>query len=301
MVRLAKKASIIPLWLVILSIFSTALLPQVNAQTNDLNSIKIRVYIGGFDPKNIASKTALYHLFEWMEADVDWISAEDILNGALEEIDLLAMPAISPYTINDESIAAGGEVYEVRTMIQDFIKEGGAYFGIYGGAYFEWNAYPLFDVRLTFPNPNVSGTQEINEIDVEPSIIGSMLPENTNDSLSLLTWAPGYFKSYGTTKFITIASYPENGLPAMVCFNLGEGRVFISSPHPEHEEESSRDGTDYYDYLDDPDSEWYILRSITEWLVSKKDIVIFWTVCGSFGGFFIIAILYITLNKRRRK
>ena len=300
MVRLANKASIITLWLIIMSIFFTALVPQVNAQTSDLNSIKIRVYMGGFDPKNIASKTALYNLFDWMGTDVDWITAEDILDGVLEDVDLLAMPAISPYTINDESIAAGGEVYEVRTLIQDFINEGGAYFGIYGGAYFEWSAYPLFDIRLTFPNPNVSAPQDIAEINIERSVIGTILPKNTNDTISLLSWSPGYFKSYGSTQYITIATYPENGLAAMVCFNLGAGRVFISSPHPEHEEESTRDGTDYYDYLDDPDSEWHILRSITEWLVSKKDIVIFWTVCGSFGGFFIIAILYIIISKRRR-
>jgi len=280
-------------------LFYIAHYPEVNAQENvDLNNIIVRVYNGGADQKNIASETALYYMFEWMGANTDWINAEDILNGGLENINLLAMPAISPYSINSESTSAGGQIYEVRSMIQEFIRGGGAYFGIYGGHYFEWSGYDLFDIRLTFPNPNVSTSEEIKEISINTALSTPFLSKY-NDTMSMLSWNPGYFKSFGETNFITIATYPENDLPAMVCFHSGLGRVFISSPHPEHEENNERDGTTFYDYLDDPETEWEFLRSITKWLVSKNDIIIFWSTTIVFGGFLTISILYIVLKKRQ--
>jgi hypothetical protein len=53
----------------------------------------------------------------------------------------------------------------------------------------------------------------------------------------------------------------------MVTFEYGSGTVFLSSPHPENEEGNPRDGTDYEDELDDPDSEWNLLLTISQWLV----------------------------------
>ena len=274
---------------------------NVVAQVEEnLEGIEVRVYNGGIDPKNVASETALFHMFQWMNANVDWINAQEILNGELKNVNLLAMPAISPYTINDESVAAGGDLYEVRTMIQEFITNGGAYFGIYGGSYFEWSGYPLFDVRLTFPNPNVSSAEYIAEININ-RVSGIPNISNKNDTISMLTWNPGYFNSFGETKIIVIATYPENGLPAMVCFNHGSGRVFISSPHPEHEENSERDGTTFYEYLDDPDSEWGLLLTISNWLVDKTDVIIFWSTVGIFGSTFILGLGYYMLKQKKAR
>jgi glutamine amidotransferase-like uncharacterized protein len=273
----------------------------VVAQTEEnLEGMQVRVYEGGIDQKNVASKTALFHMFQWMNANVDWINAQDILEGELEKVDLLAMPAISPYRINDESVSAGGNLYEVRTMIQKFIQNGGAYFGIYGGRYFEWSGYPLFEVRLTFPNPDVSSNEYIAEININIAAGGPNL-SSKNETMSMLTWNPGYFTSYGETKIITIATYPENGLPAMACFNYGNGRVFVSSPHPEHEENSERDGTTFYDYLDDPDSEWSLLLTVSKWLVDKTDIIIFWSTVSIFGSVFILALGYYILKRKKSR
>ncbi|MFW9810216.1 MAG: hypothetical protein ACFFE6_12640, partial [Candidatus Thorarchaeota archaeon] len=49
--------------------------------------------------------------------------------------------------------------------------------------------------------------------------------------------------------------------------------VFISSPHFEYEENDSRDGTDYMDEYNDPDSEWPLLLEISKWLVESSPTV----------------------------
>jgi hypothetical protein len=53
----------------------------------------------------------------------------------------------------------------------------------------------------------------------------------------------------------------------MIAFESGDGRVFLSSPHPEYEEGNLNDGTDYFDRLNDPDSEWLFMLAITQWLL----------------------------------
>ena len=48
----------------------------------------------------------------------------------------------------------------------------------------------------------------------------------------------------------------------MIAFEKANGTVFLSSIHPEFEENSNRDDTDLFDEFDDPDSEWELMFSI---------------------------------------
>jgi hypothetical protein len=70
-------------------------------------------------------------------------------------------------------------------------------------------------------------------------------------------------------ELIYIANYTHSNLPAMVASHYGQGTIFISSPHFEYEENSDRDGTDYLDQYDDPDSEWPFMLRITQWLIES--------------------------------
>ena len=70
-------------------------------------------------------------------------------------------------------------------------------------------------------------------------------------------------------ELIYIANYTHSNLPAMVASHYGQGTIFISSPHFEYEENSDRDGTDYLDEHDDPDSEWPFMLRITQWLIDS--------------------------------
>jgi len=67
-----------------------------------------------------------------------------------------------------------------------------------------------------------------------------------------------------------IASYEYNGEAGMVAFEYGNGTVFLSSPHPEYEEDDDRDDTTFVDYLDDPESEWGLLFRVSKWLVEAS-------------------------------
>jgi hypothetical protein len=58
----------------------------------------------------------------------------------------------------------------------------------------------------------------------------------------------------------------------MIALKYGQGSVFLSSPHPEYEEDSARDGTSAFDYLNDTDSEWGLMLKIAQWLVSSSDV-----------------------------
>ena len=56
----------------------------------------------------------------------------------------------------------------------------------------------------------------------------------------------------------------------MIAFEYGAGTVFLSSPHPEYEENSDRDDTTFGDDLDDPDSEWDLLFRVSKWLIEAS-------------------------------
>ncbi|MHA1962930.1 MAG: hypothetical protein ACW99U_22300 [Candidatus Thorarchaeota archaeon] len=57
----------------------------------------------------------------------------------------------------------------------------------------------------------------------------------------------------------------------MIAFQYGRGTVFLSSPHPEYEEGSDRDGTDAFDFFEDPDSEWGLLLKVSQWLIEASN------------------------------
>ena len=66
-----------------------------------------------------------------------------------------------------------------------------------------------------------------------------------------------------------LGSYNATGEPAIAICEYGQGRVFISGPHPEIEEDDDRDGISFYELEDgiwDPESDWPLLRDAVKWL-----------------------------------
>jgi hypothetical protein len=55
--------------------------------------------------------------------------------------------------------------------------------------------------------------------------------------------------------------------PAMINFNYGEGRVVLIGPHPEIEEDSTRDGVEFGDDLIDLGTDWNIMWTCMDWLL----------------------------------
>jgi glutamine amidotransferase-like uncharacterized protein len=229
-------------------------------QNSDLSGASVAVYNGGHSDGNLASRTALLHMFEWMGAIVSELSPDAMVNGSLDSFDILVIPAISPYTLRDEMTSI---CYDI---IRGYVFMGGALFCITGGTYFEWDYFELFDVELQGTLTDLGYGKNLKTINVNKDSTGPDLSEEP-ESYSTLVWTGSYFDGLDMSGVNVIATYAENDLPCMISFHYGNGAVFLSSPHPENEEGDERDGTDYEDELADTDSEWYLMSKVSQWLI----------------------------------
>ena len=103
-------------------------------------------------------------------------------------------------------------------------------------------------------------------MNVNTSAIGPDLSQESN-SYDIFYESSGYFEADDWTGITPICSYTDSGLPCMITFEYSSGRVFLSSPHPEYEEGTMRDGTEGWDTMTDPDSEWDFMLKICQWLL----------------------------------
>jgi glutamine amidotransferase-like uncharacterized protein len=224
-----------------------------------MEDVRVAIYDGGGTLES--SKIAIDNMFAWMRARIGHVNASQIREGALADYDILVMPAGGGF----------GEHLQTEGMdaICQFVENGGSYFGICGGAAF------ATDTGLRLYNgtyhPAIDGYGEfLMEMNVNRSSTGPDLSEEP-ESYSIFYWNSGYFSTESMSGIIPVVTYPDNDLPCMIVFKYGEGRVFLSSPHPEYEEGSDRDGVTYFDALGDPDSEWGLLLKICRWLIQASD------------------------------
>ena len=69
----------------------------------------------------------------------------------------------------------------------------------------------------------------------------------------------------------TTASWAAyNDSLAMINFTYGSGRVLLLGPHPEIEEDSDRDSSNFAQELDDAGSDWPFLWSAVDWLLGQS-------------------------------
>ena len=212
-----------------------------------------------------SSATALLYMFQWMHAEANYVNSTEIQQGILDGYDILVFPGGSAF---DYSLSLGSVG---RNAICDFIAGGGSYFGICGGSIFGTKSY------LGLFNGYVSGAvngsgSKILEMAINHNSTG---PDLSTEPLTydVLYWDSGYFYSMNETYMSTvipIATYLQNDEPGMIACRYGNGTVFLSFPHPEYEENSARDGTDYFNYYNDPDSEWPLLMKVSLWLVEAS-------------------------------
>jgi hypothetical protein len=244
----------------------------------DLTGITVGIYESyghQADPRVNESRTALINMFTWMNANIIEFNTTDILNGVLWACEVIAIPeGLGPsieYTLTNDGIKA----------IQDWVALGGSYIGVRGSAaiavrdsYFEFS-------NTTFNLALVNGTSiEVTDLPDEVMTNVSINTDCTGpdssqmpEKLSVLFEEGRYFVPHEGQDIICIANYTHRNVPAMIAAEYGEGNLFLSSPHFEYEENSDRDGTDYMDVYDDPDSEWPLLLTITRWLVDSSPTV----------------------------
>jgi len=240
---------------------------------------------------------ALPNLFEWMDCSVTTVSGYDIKSGCLDNFDVLAWPG-------GDYLKYWEMGQEGKSIIQDFISGGGGYMGICAGAYYacdfmvwyaDWNVQPYkvegdeLDLDL-FPGVAHGPIDEI--ADWNSPEWYNMTKIKINHTHPITDSLPDYMQIfYGggpflipyedanvtilgtydvTTQYydVTTQYYPSNvtAPPAMVAFEYGNGRVFLTGPHPEIEEDSDRDGWPPELELSDEGSDWTLLLEAVKWL-----------------------------------
>ena len=249
------------------------MVPPIVAETaqvgTDLTGVSVAIYGGGASEGHNESKKAMIEMFEWMNvSSIEVVVGEDVRNGALEGVDIFAMPGSSPYTLMLDLETEGVQIFE------DFIRNGGSFFGIVSGNYYEWddyfqfNDFFLYSGRMDTPLAVYSYDQITVNISVNLESDGpdlSSQPEN----LTTTYWDSGYFSDYDEDVTI-IANYAGTDLPAMIAYEKWNGTVFLSTLHPEFEENDSRNNSTFFDTLDDPDSEWGLMLSVSRWLIEES-------------------------------
>lgn len=228
---------------------------------DDLTGVKVAIYNGAGVMSS--SRIALTRMFEWMNASVANITASQILEDALDDYDILVIPGGSETTCASEL-----QYIEGVNIIKDFVANGGSFFGICGGATFGANYADFFDGSMSpvsEPGPLIHmTTMNVNQSSTGPEL--SDCPVN----ISTMYYASQYFVPRAETDVHVVATYEYNGEAGMVAFEYENGTVFLSSPHPEYEEDNDRDDTTFGDDLVDPDSEWDLLLRVSKWLIEAS-------------------------------
>lgn len=242
----------------------------------DLTGVDVAIYESFYKYERIEeSRAAMYNMFSWMNASVQLVNQTDLLNGCLWCFEVLVIPeGLGPFLESDLTD-------EGMQIIRDWVALGGSYVGVRGSTsiavtkgYFE-GRNETFELGL-FNGTSVGmpdmGHTLATELRLNLACDGpdlSFMPATMTT-----TFCTGrYFEADEGQEMIVIAEYDYNNQPAMIASHYGDGNLFLSSPHFEYEEDDARDGTEYFDEYDDPDSEWPLILEITKWLLDDSAIV----------------------------
>jgi glutamine amidotransferase-like uncharacterized protein len=193
---------------------------------------------------------AAENMFKWMGFETKRIYAATINSGAFEHIDIFYFPG-GGYgsAISDSGLQ----------MLRDVIASGRSYIGTCGGAYFA-RYLGIFPGLVTGPVPGLDiGMCEVYLMKPHP------ITDDQPASLWILYFDSPYFVPDSGAAVDTIGFYNVSGYPALVACEYGAGRVFLTGPHPEWEENDNRDGVSAYDIFDDVESDWPMMHNAARW------------------------------------
>jgi len=207
----------------------------------------------------------------WSGLEVTRLYPDDLNHGDLDPYDLILFPGGWAYSYW-MSLAPHG-----TGNIRDYVAEGGSYLGFCAGAFFAADTVCWEGSVIDYPLDLFPGRAEgpIDEIIPYPGF--DMCGVNPGDPPpgSSITMESATVMYYGGPCFfprpfsdVSVNWYydavPE---PAMVAFYHGDGKVLLSGPHPEFEEDSERDMVYWDGPLDDQGSDWDVCRNLLGWLV----------------------------------
>ena len=214
-------------------------------------------------------------MFEWMGYTVQLVTSNYINKESLDNFSIICVPGGNMYQYAEDISSSGKE------KIRNFIRNGGGYIGICGGAYFtgekviwQGNQLPMEPLAI-FPGTTQGPIDEIapypNCVMCEVNIVDHSHPitQSEQDSLWIAyCYGPVFLPNQGANVDI-LGKYEVGDKPVIIAFEYGLGNVFIIGTHPEFEENSDRDGFAPLDEMDDRGSDWDLMRKAAEWCIQE--------------------------------
>jgi glutamine amidotransferase-like uncharacterized protein len=218
---------------------------------------------------------ATSRMFEWMDYGVTLVNADSINNISLKKFNIICFPGGDMYQYSQNISADGFE------KIRNFIRAGGGYIGICGGAYFtgekifwQGNQLPMNSLAI-FPGITRGPIDEIAPFPhckmCKTNIVNTSHPiTRTEPDTTWICYCYGPMFLPGEGAEIDILGrYDIGDQPSMAAFEYGMGRVFIIGTHPEFEEDSERDGFPAVEKMNDYSSDWDLMKKATQWCLKK--------------------------------
>ncbi|UCG29960.1 MAG: hypothetical protein JSV53_10740 [candidate division WOR-3 bacterium] len=235
------------------------------------------VTIGVYSDSGAAAAcvTAAEKMFRWMGYEVFRMDADFINNQDIQRIDIFYFPGGSPVPYT-RSIT-----YEGRKKIRKMIEGGRGYIGtcaggIYAAEFQRWNGETYSAGQLgIFPGTAAGPIPQIYELpDIGMCQVNLNKPHEITraepDSLWIMFYNGPYFIPGTDSDVDTVGTYEITGYLALVANEYGKGRVFLTGPHPEWEEDDDRDGVSYFDRFDDMGSDWTLMRRAVQWCLREN-------------------------------
>jgi glutamine amidotransferase-like uncharacterized protein len=221
------------------------------------------------------SVQAAERMFQWMNYTIALVDADYINTKGLEDFSALCIPGGNMYQYAQDISLNGMD------NIKNFVRNGGGYIGICGGAYFAsekvvWRGDQLPMTPLgVFPGTAEGPIKGIvpypNYTMCKVNILDSTHPiaqSEPNPAWVLYYWGP-VLEPNKDANVTILGKYDRINQPTMLAFDYGLGRVFLIGTHPEIEEDSERDGVAFADELDDQGSDWELMEKAVLWCLKK--------------------------------
>jgi glutamine amidotransferase-like uncharacterized protein len=97
------------------------------------------------------------------------------------------------------------------------------------------------------------------------------ITEGEPETAWILYYNGPFFKPDPGAEVDIVGRYEIGGAPALVALEYGDGRVFLTGPHPEWEEDSERDSVAYFDDFEDRGSDWNLMLRATRWCLGELE------------------------------
>jgi glutamine amidotransferase-like uncharacterized protein len=266
---MTSKKTIICGLVVILLFLSISLKAGNVSKTDRIANVLIYSGAGAWDDGVIAFEKFLeFKDLTWFECDSSYIEDNSLIGG----FDVIHFPGGNSGAYINNINSAGLQ------NIRDFVSAGGGYIGICAGGYFACDRVDWEGSTYDHPLDLFDGVGygAIDEITPWPNYAMTTININLSNPINQYEPSTEYVLYYGGAAYYPnegqemniIATYDSfNDDAAWINFNYGSGRVVLMGPHPEIEEDSTRDGVSFGDNMEDLGTDWNLMWTCMDWLV----------------------------------